>query len=271
MSLTPPIWLISLATIAAACVGTPSSPSTTTTLPPPTSTTEPTPTTTMAPSTTTLPKPTTTTVPTTTTPSTTITSTQRVTTTATTSTASALAVWLGDTGRPQVSLTFDAGSDRGYAEEILDLVVASEIRVTFGMTGKWAEANPDLLRRMIDEGHTLMNHTYDHPHMETLTTEQRLEQLRRTESIIVGLTGASTKPYFRPPYGAYNDRVLIDVASDGYRYSVMWTVDSLGWRGISPEKFWTVVSTVPDRERSSCSTSARRPPTTPPCHRSSVA
>lgn len=135
-----------------------------------------------------------------------------------------------------VSLTFDAGSDRGYAEEILDLVAASGIRVTFGMTGKWAEAHPDLLRRMIDEGHTLMNHTYDHPHMETLTTQQRLEQLRLTESIVVELTGTSTKPYFRPPYGAYNDQVLIDVGADGYRYSVMWTVDTLGWKGIPPSE-----------------------------------
>lgn len=143
-------------------------------------------------------------------------------------------VWRADTSERLVALTFDAGSDRGYAEAILDLLSTHQIHVTFGMTGRWAEDNPDLVERMVDEGHGLMNHTYDHPRMETLTPEQRLEQLERTETIIVDLTGSSTRPYFRPPYGAYDDEVLADVGAAGYRYSVMWTVDSLGWKGLPP-------------------------------------
>lgn len=131
-----------------------------------------------------------------------------------------------------VALTFDAGSDRGFAAEIMDTLAAHDIRASFGMTGRWAESNPDLLRRMVEEGHALINHTYDHPHMETLSTEQRLWQLARAEEIVNGVTGTTTKPYFRPPYGSYNNQVLIDVASAGYRYSVMWTVDCLGWKGI---------------------------------------
>jgi peptidoglycan/xylan/chitin deacetylase (PgdA/CDA1 family) len=133
-------------------------------------------------------------------------------------------------------LTFDAGSDRGFAEEILDYLSDQAISVTFGMTGVWAETNPDLVKRMVDEGHTLMNHTYNHPHMETLSTAERVDQLERTERIIVDLTGTSTVPYFRPPYGAYNNQVLADVGAAGYRYSIMWTVDSLGWKGLpAPE------------------------------------
>jgi peptidoglycan/xylan/chitin deacetylase (PgdA/CDA1 family) len=87
---------------------------------------------------------------------------------------------------------------------------------------------------MVGEGHALINHTYDHPHMETLGTSQRLWQLAKTEEIIDDLTGTSTKPYFRPPYGSYNNQVLIDVGSAGYRYSIMWTVDCLGWQGLPP-------------------------------------
>ena len=134
-----------------------------------------------------------------------------------------------------VALTFDAGSDRGFAGEILDTLAAHGIKASFGMTGRWAESNPDLLRRIVEEGHALINHTYDHPDMESLSREQRLWQLARAEEIINGLTGTSTKPYFRPPYGSYNKEVLLDVASAGYRYSVMWTVDSLGWKGLPPE------------------------------------
>lgn len=135
-----------------------------------------------------------------------------------------------------VALTFDAGSDRGFAAEILDTLATHGIKASFGMTGKWAESNPDLLLRMVNEGHTLINHTYDHPHMETLSTDQRVRQLALAEEIIRESTGTTTKPYFRPPYGSYNNQVLIDVASAGYRYSVMWTVDCLGWKGLPPSE-----------------------------------
>ena len=133
-----------------------------------------------------------------------------------------------------VALTFDAGSDRGYAREILDTLAAHGINASFGMTGTWAESNPDLLQRMVDEGHDLINHTYNHPHMETLSTAERLWQVARAEEIINEITGTTTKPYFRPPYGSYNNQVLVDVGGAGYRYSVMWTVDCLGWKGLPP-------------------------------------
>ena len=136
------------------------------------------------------------------------------------------------TDRRVVALTFDAGSDRGFAPQILDLLAVRGVPATFGMTGRWAETNPQLLRRMVDDGHTIINHTYDHPHMETLTTAERLAQLAATETIVTDLTGVSTKPWFRPPFGSYNQAVLDDVGQAGYRYSVMWTVDSLGWKGI---------------------------------------
>lgn len=177
---------------------------------------------------------TTTRAPTTTTTSTT--TTTRATTTSAPQVEPAVAVTRVSTSEQVVALTFDAGSDRGFAAEILDTLASRGIKASFGMTGKWAESNPDLLVRMIEEGHGLINHTYDHPHMETISTEQRLWQLARTEEIINKITGASTKPYFRPPYGSYNNQVLIDVASAGYRYSVMWTVDCLGWKGLPPSE-----------------------------------
>lgn len=184
--------------------------------------------------TTTLP-PTTTSATTTTTSSTTTTlatTTTPATTTTTLGSGPSVLVWKADTGERFVSLTFDAGSDRGFAEEILDFLSDQGIAASFGMTGVWAETNPDLVVRMVEEGHTLMNHTYNHPHMETLSTAERLDQLERAEAIVFDLTGTAMSPYFRPPYGAYNNQVLADVGASGYGYSIMWTVDSLGWKGI---------------------------------------
>jgi peptidoglycan/xylan/chitin deacetylase (PgdA/CDA1 family) len=146
----------------------------------------------------------------------------------------------GNAGRRQVALTFDAGSDTGFAAQILDTLAANGIKATFGMTGRWAEQNPDLVRRMAREGHVIMNHTYDHrsftgssPGTAPLTQAERWDELDRAESIVRDLTGATTKPWFRPPYGDYDDSVNGDVGARGYAYNIMWTVDSLGWNGLS--------------------------------------
>jgi peptidoglycan/xylan/chitin deacetylase (PgdA/CDA1 family) len=146
---------------------------------------------------------------------------------------------IGNTSRNTVAFTFDAGSDAGYTTQILDTLQANSIRASFGMTGKFAEQNTALVQRMVNEGHTLINHTYDHASWTGRSTgaaplkrDQRWAELDQTESIIEQLTGATTLPYFRPPYGDYDQSVLDDVGARGYAYSVMWTVDSRGWMGI---------------------------------------
>jgi len=137
------------------------------------------------------------------------------------------------TDQPVIALTFDCGSDTGYAAQILDTAKAKGVRLSFGMTGTWAQANPDLVRRMVVEGHHLINHSWNHPDFTTITPAQRADQLRRTADLVRSLTGYELRPYFRPPYGAYNAGVLADVAANGYTYSIMWTVDTLGWQGKS--------------------------------------
>lgn len=138
-----------------------------------------------------------------------------------------------------VAFSFDAGSDAGYTSQIMDTLAANGIKTSFGMTGRWAEQNPDLLRRVVNEGHELINHSYDHASFTGLSTreppltqDERWEELDRTEAIVQQIAGASTKPYFRPPYGDYDYSVNVDVGARGYAYNVMWTVDSGGWRGI---------------------------------------
>ena len=154
--------------------------------------------------------------------------------------AAATVVRGGDPSRRVVTLTFDAGSDTGFTAQILDTLADNSITAAFGITGSWAQRNHDFVRRIADDGHTFINHSFDHASFTGLSTssaplsqELRWYQLDRTESIINDLAGATTKPYFRPPYGDYNDSVNEDVFARGYRYNVMWVVDSGGWRGIS--------------------------------------
>lgn len=145
----------------------------------------------------------------------------------------------GNASSNTVALTFDAGSDAGYTAMILDTLAANGIRASFGMTGAWAERYPDLLRRIVNEGHTLINHSYTHGSFtgnstgaSAMTQAQRWDELDRTEAKVQELIGATTKPHFRPPFGDYDQSVNDDVGARGYAYNVMWTVDSRGWMGL---------------------------------------
>lgn len=153
----------------------------------------------------------------------------------------------GISGRDEVALTFDAGADRGYAEEILDTLLEYGVKASFGITGHWADENPELVKRMVDEGHMIFNHTWTHGSFTgystsgwdegVLSSEERTTELRDTQEIIGEITdGYESAPYFRPPYGDLDDSVLADVASGGYWVTVMWTCDSFGWNGASVDQ-----------------------------------
>lgn len=145
----------------------------------------------------------------------------------------------GTNGRLEVALTFDAGADTGYATEILDLLRDEGIEASFGMTGVWAEANPELVQRMVAEGHQLINHTWDHSsltgantQMPPMTPEQVSQQLADTEAVVRDLTdGYEMRPYFRPPYGDYDAASLGYLYDNGYSQSIWWTCDTRGWAG----------------------------------------
>jgi peptidoglycan/xylan/chitin deacetylase (PgdA/CDA1 family) len=141
-----------------------------------------------------------------------------------------------EVNEPVMVLTFDAGSDRGFAADILDILAEKGVTATFGMTGAWAEANPDLILRIVAEGHDLINHSWSHPDFTTIDSTQRAEQLRSVEDLVRAQTGVAMKPYFRPPYGAYNESVLSDLLANGYNINVMWTIDTLGWNGLTAEQ-----------------------------------
>jgi peptidoglycan-N-acetylglucosamine deacetylase len=155
-------------------------------------------------------------------------------------TGPALRVYGGNPNRREVALTFDAGSDTGYTAQILDVLGAEHITATFSLTGQWAEANPDLVRRIAADGHQLMNHSYDHRSFTGRSTETapltfaaRRDELARTESVVARVAGVHLVPWFRPPYGDTDASVDRDLGRLGYRYDVLWTVDSLGWKGLS--------------------------------------
>ncbi|HEY5012425.1 MAG TPA: polysaccharide deacetylase family protein [Acidimicrobiia bacterium] len=180
---------------------------------------------------------------TTTTPTTTPTQPPATTAATTTTRPSGPAVVVrhGAVNHRRIALTFDAGSDAGNTAAILDLLAARHVRATFSLTGAWTRANPQLAQRIAREGHTIVNHTDTHRSFTgfstgtpPLTSAERTAQLSRGDAAIVAATGRSSKPWFRPPFGDIDASTPVDVARSGYRYVLLWTVDSLGWKGLPP-------------------------------------
>ena len=140
--------------------------------------------------------------------------------------------------RGAVALTFDAGADRGYAQDILDVLATARAPSSFGITGDWAQQNRDLVQRMAAEGHLVINHTLDHRSFTGLSDERgglaaarRRAELEQADRIIAPLIGHTTRPWYRLPYGDDDAQVVEDVAPTGFTRKVGWTVDSGGWRG----------------------------------------
>jgi peptidoglycan/xylan/chitin deacetylase (PgdA/CDA1 family) len=138
----------------------------------------------------------------------------------------ALLVTRGDISRPTVALTFDAGGGSAPVPAILAALRERDVQVTFFLTGNWATENPDLVRRIVADGHELANHSLTHTDFTSLSDTEIHEELRATEQIIQDISGATTRPFFRPPYGAYNERVLLATIEQGY-LPIYWTLDSL--------------------------------------------
>lgn len=154
----------------------------------------------------------------------------------------------GNTGRGMVALTFDAGSDLGSTQEIIETLEYQGIIASFGLTGAWMNAFGDYAAWIRADGHQLINHTLNHwsytgysAGARPLSPAKRLSQLAANESLLTSIAGAGARPYWRPPYGDYDSSVLRDVGAIGYRRTVLWTVDSMGWAGWTADQIYAQV------------------------------
>lgn len=130
---------------------------------------------------------------------------------------------------PQVSLVINAGSGYPPAAELLDLLAAKGVKTTFFLMGWWAERNPDLVRRIHDEGHEIASHGYRVFDLTLVTDAEIVADLERADAVISGITGQSTRPLWSPSAGYRDARVRGIAARLGYR-PILWTQDSGDWR-----------------------------------------
>ena len=148
---------------------------------------------------------------------------------------SATVVSHGSRTSGRIALTFDMGGRLTPAVDIVTWLIDHGVHATIFPTGKTGstttvgkaalalvKGHPDLF----DVG----NHSWDHPYFTQLSAAQMTQELTSTETAIAPLVGQSTKPWFRPPYGAWNAAVRAGVGAAGWRHLVMWDVDTIDWK-----------------------------------------
>lgn len=152
----------------------------------------------------------------------------------------------GDRSKPLLALTFDGGAGNGAAENILDILKQNKIRCTMFLTGAFIRRYPEMVKRMVKEGHEIGNHTYSHPHLTTfaenrehktiegMTRERLQSELQKTEQAFFALTNKPMAKLWRAPFGEHNLEIRQWAAELGYR-QIGWTLgngeslDTMDW------------------------------------------
>ena len=143
------------------------------------------------------------------------------------------AAYLGDTTQKVLYLTFDAGYENGCTGRILDTLQKHNVKAAFFLVGNYIERNGDLVRRMVQEGHTVGNHTMHHPDMSKLKDKEAFnKELRELEDLFREKTGQELPKYYRPPQGSYSEENLKMAKELGYK-TVFWSLAYVDWKNDS--------------------------------------
>ena len=143
------------------------------------------------------------------------------------------AVYLGDTTKKVIYLTFDAGYENGCTEKILDALKKHNAPAAFFLVGNYLEQNSDLVRRMVDEGHIVGNHTMHHPDMSKISDPDAFKkELQDLEALYRQITGKEMPRYYRPPQGIYSEENLQMAKELGYK-TVFWSLAYVDWNNDS--------------------------------------
>ncbi|MEE1085648.1 MAG: delta-lactam-biosynthetic de-N-acetylase [Schaedlerella sp.] len=127
-------------------------------------------------------------------------------------------------------LTFDAGYENGYTPAILDALKKHSVPATFFVVGSYIENNPDLIKRMVNEGHIVGNHTYSHPDMSAISSKEEFEkELTSVENIYQEITGETMQKMYRPPQGKYSEDNLQMAKDLGYT-TFFWSLAYVDWQ-----------------------------------------
>ena len=139
------------------------------------------------------------------------------------------AAYIGDVGEKVLYLTFDAGYENGCTAKILDTLKEKQVPAAFFLVGNYIQRSPDLVRRMVAEGHTVGNHTMHHYDMSKLSDKAAFSrELTDLEALYKETVGQELPKYYRPPQGIYSEENLKMAQELGYQ-TVFWSLAYVDW------------------------------------------
>lgn len=150
-----------------------------------------------------------------------------------------LPIYCVDTEKNQIAISFDAAWGAEDFERIMEILDKHQVKTTFFMTGNWVRDNPECVKKLVEKGHDLGNHSEHHYDMVTLSKKEMADELQVVYNQVKDLTGYEID-LFRPPYGSY-DNAVIEVAEENGYYPVQWSVDSLDWKDYGVD---SIINTV---------------------------
>jgi len=137
--------------------------------------------------------------------------------------------YVGDTSKKVIYLTFDAGYENGYTQQILDVLKKEKVPAAFFLVGTYMDENRDLIKRMAKEGHIVANHTMHHPDMSSIADEKAFQdELAAVEALYQKIVGSEMKKYYRPPQGKFSTTNLEMAQKLGYR-TIFWSLAYVDW------------------------------------------
>ncbi len=139
------------------------------------------------------------------------------------------AYYVGDDSEKIIYLTFDCGYENGNTEPILDALQKHGVPATFFVVGHFLETAPELVKRMVEEGHTVGNHTYHHPDMSSISDYDSFrKELDDVAALFHEVTGEELSPYYRPPQGKCNAQNVKMAQEAGY-FTIFWSLAYVDW------------------------------------------
>ncbi|MBR1931039.1 MAG: polysaccharide deacetylase family protein [Lachnospiraceae bacterium] len=139
------------------------------------------------------------------------------------------AYYVGDAGEKVIYLTFDCGYENGNTEAILDALKKHNAPATFFVVGHFLESAPEMVKRMVEDGHNVGNHTYHHPDMSKISDQAAFQkEMDDVATLFNQVTGTQLSPYYRPPQGKYAASNLQMAKDLGYA-TFFWSLAYVDW------------------------------------------
>lgn len=138
-----------------------------------------------------------------------------------------------ETAKDEIALTCNVVWGTEYVPDMLNILKNEDVKMTFYIGGKWAEENPDLLKKIYSQGHEIGNHGYDHKKPSETSDADNKSEITQAEKVIEDIIDTKTK-LFAPPYGDIDERTAEIAENLGYKV-IMWNIDTIDWKYKDPQ------------------------------------